>query len=210
MASLIVATAGLTHVATWQGFSPAQRRVFAAHFWQKQPLVVRGLLSADELREFCAITPEDLLDLSCEPDAASRLVRESGGASPWEVAHGPLDAGGLSALAGDSLRSSGVAEPGGSLDDAGGSLWTVLVNQVDRAIPEVEALRDFVADFVPRWRVDDVMVSYAKTGCSIGAHVDNYDVFLLQVLAPASTAAQIPRRLPAPSISCPNPHLLTR
>lgn len=35
--------------------------------------------------------------------------------------------------------------------------------------------------FVPAWRVDDVMVSYAPKGGSVGPHVDNYDVFLLQV-----------------------------
>jgi 50S ribosomal protein L16 3-hydroxylase len=172
----VVTSVGLTHVATWQGFSAAQRRVFTAAFWQKQPLVVRGMLSVEELQDFCPLTPKDLLDLSCEPDAVSRLVRETGGASPWEVAHGPLDAGGLSELAG---APSGPLGGGAGADS--GSLWTVLVNQVDRAVPEVEALREHVADFVPRWRIDDVMVSYAKAGCSIGAHVDNYDVFLLQV-----------------------------
>lgn len=35
--------------------------------------------------------------------------------------------------------------------------------------------------FIPTWRVDDVMVSYAPEGGSVGPHVDNYDVFLLQV-----------------------------
>ena len=34
--------------------------------------------------------------------------------------------------------------------------------------------------FLPRWRIDDVMVSFAATGGSVGAHVDQYDVFLLQ------------------------------
>lgn len=36
--------------------------------------------------------------------------------------------------------------------------------------------------FIPSWRVDDVMVSYAPKGGSVGPHVDNYDVFLLQVM----------------------------
>jgi len=35
-------------------------------------------------------------------------------------------------------------------------------------------------DFLPRWRLDDVMVSFAAPGGSVGAHVDQYDVFLLQ------------------------------
>src|SRR3546814_11442785 len=37
-------------------------------------------------------------------------------------------------------------------------------------------------DFLPRWRIDDVMVSFAATGGSVGPHVDQYDVFLLQAL----------------------------
>jgi len=36
--------------------------------------------------------------------------------------------------------------------------------------------------FLPSWRMDDVMVSYAEPGGGVGAHVDQYDVFLLQGL----------------------------
>ena len=35
-------------------------------------------------------------------------------------------------------------------------------------------------DFLPRWRIDDIMISYAVPGGSVGAHIDQYDVFLLQ------------------------------
>jgi 50S ribosomal protein L16 3-hydroxylase len=35
--------------------------------------------------------------------------------------------------------------------------------------------------FLPRWRIDDLMVSVAGSGGSVGPHVDQYDVFLLQV-----------------------------
>jgi 50S ribosomal protein L16 3-hydroxylase len=37
-------------------------------------------------------------------------------------------------------------------------------------------------DFIPRWRFDDVMISYAATGGSVGPHFDYYDVFLLKVM----------------------------
>lgn len=57
----------------------------------------------------------------------------------------------------------------------------MLLQEVDLLCPEVEALRERF-NFVPRWRVDDVMVSYAPPGGSVGAHVDSYDVFLLQGL----------------------------
>ena len=35
--------------------------------------------------------------------------------------------------------------------------------------------------FIPQWRLDDIMISYASESGSVGAHVDNYDVFLIQL-----------------------------
>ncbi len=57
--------------------------------------------------------------------------------------------------------------------------WTLLVQAVDHWAPEVASLKRLV-DFLPAWRIDDVMVSYASDGGSVGPHYDNYDVFLLQ------------------------------
>ena len=57
--------------------------------------------------------------------------------------------------------------------------WTLLVQDVDKWDADVAALLP-AFDFLPRWRIDDVMVSFAAPGGSVGAHVDQYDVFLLQ------------------------------
>jgi len=35
-------------------------------------------------------------------------------------------------------------------------------------------------DFIPQWQRDDIMVSYAPAGGSVGKHYDDYDVFLAQ------------------------------
>ena len=59
--------------------------------------------------------------------------------------------------------------------------WTLLVQDVDKWDAEVAALLDAFA-FLPRWRIDDIMISFAATGGNVGAHVDHYDVFLLQGL----------------------------
>jgi len=59
--------------------------------------------------------------------------------------------------------------------------WTLLVQDVDKWDADVAALLQ-PFDFLPSWRVDDVMISYAEDGGSVGAHVDQYDVFLLQGL----------------------------
>jgi 50S ribosomal protein L16 3-hydroxylase len=46
-------------------------------------------------------------------------------------------------------------------------------------VPAAARLLELFA-FIPRWRIDDVMVSFAVRGGTVGPHVDNYDVFLIQ------------------------------
>ena len=64
---------------------------------------------------------------------------------------------------------------------AGTDPWTLLVQAVDHHVSEVAELRKLV-NFLPGWRFDDIMVSYAIDGGGVGPHYDNYDVFLLQGL----------------------------
>ena len=148
----------------WHGGLPPSRHAeFLARYWQQRPLLIRGLLTVEELPRYCPLTPLDLRALACDPDASARLIRESGGTCEWECRRGPFDAMDFEAL-------------GGRPEDPN---WTLLVNRVDRALEDVERLRERFT-LVPRWRVDDVMVSHAPPGGSVGAHVDNYDVILLQ------------------------------
>ncbi len=46
-------------------------------------------------------------------------------------------------------------------------------------MPEVYALLEHF-NFIPQWRLDDVMISFATRNGSVGPHYDNYDVFLFQ------------------------------
>jgi 50S ribosomal protein L16 3-hydroxylase len=101
----------------------------------------------------------ELLDLATRPEVESRLVLERGGRRPWRVVAGPQDPRHLRRL--------------------GRSHWTLLVQEANRHVPALAGLLDLFA-FVPRWRVDDVMVSFAPRFGSVGPHVDSYDVFLLQ------------------------------
>src|SRR5690348_14054680 len=77
----------------------------------------------------------------------------------WEVRTGPFD---------DAMF--------GKLPE---SHWTLLVQDVDKWDADTAALLDHFR-FIPSWRIDDVMISYATDGGGVGAHVDQYDVFLLQ------------------------------
>ena len=135
---------------------PAAR--FLREYWQKQPLLIRGGFG----KEFTSpITPNDLAGLACEPMALSRLIVHSPRADRWRVENGPLA----------EQRFSKLPK----------THWTLLVQDVDKWDADVAALYRYI-DFLPSWRLDDIMISYAVTGGSVGAHVDQYDVFLLQGL----------------------------
>ncbi|HEY6893489.1 MAG TPA: cupin domain-containing protein, partial [Rhodanobacteraceae bacterium] len=136
------------------GMPPAR---FLRDYWQKKPLLIRGAFA--DLR--APLTPDDLAGLSCEPSALSRIVVHENKRDRWKLRTGPFDAGDFAKL---PKRD-----------------WTLLVQDVDKWDADVAALLPHFA-FLPRWRIDDIMVSYAVDGGSVGAHVDNYDVFLLQGL----------------------------
>jgi len=59
------------------------------------------------------------------------------------------------------------------------SNWTLLVQDVEKHLPDFRALFEQFP-FIPDWRVDDLMVSFAAPGGSVGPHRDQYDVFLCQ------------------------------
>jgi 50S ribosomal protein L16 3-hydroxylase len=136
------------------GMSPA---AFLRDYWQKKPLLVRGAFA--DLK--APLAPEDLAGLACEPGSLSRLVLHDRAADTYALETGPF-----------------AEERFATLPERD---WTLLVQDVDKWDADVRALRDQFG-FLPRWRIDDVMVSYAVPGGSVGPHVDQYDVFLLQGL----------------------------
>ena len=111
------------------------------------------------------LEPDELAGLACEPEVESRLVIGAQGA--WAVEHGPLAEARFATLG---------QEPS-----------TLLVQAVDHHVPEVAALLAPFR-FIPNWRIDDVMVSYATDGGGVGPHFDQYDVFLIQGTANAAGA----------------------
>ncbi len=128
---------------------------FLSEYWQKKPLLVRGAWPGFEN----PLPPAAFLKLSEREDALSRLMVQREGEHNWELDEGPFEAS--------------------RFTDMPDSHWTLLIQEVDRLVP---AVRDMlgVVDFLPKWRLDDVMISYAANGGGVGAHIDNYDVFLLQ------------------------------
>jgi 50S ribosomal protein L16 3-hydroxylase len=132
-------------------FDPAD---FLANHWQQAPLQICN--PWDDWQ--CPVDPDELAGLACEPEVESRLVVQP---EPeiWALEQGPFD-------------ESRFAE-------LGQTPWTLLVQAVDHHVPEVAALLSQFR-FVPNWRIDDVMVSFASAGGGVGPHFDQYDVFLIQ------------------------------
>lgn len=128
---------------------------FLAEYWQKKPLLVRnGLPEIVGLLE-----PQDVQELALEEHASARLIRQKDrNPNEWHVKSSPLTKGDFQKLP---------------------KLWTILVQAVDHYSFDLSELwKKF--PFIPQWRRDDIMVSYAPKGGSVGKHFDFYDVFLVQ------------------------------
>jgi len=132
--------------------TPAQ---FLAQYWQQQPCLIRQAIPG-----FVPLLDgDDLAGLACEEMAESRLVRGTFEAADWSVEHGPFSEADFAELPETD--------------------WTLLVQDVEK---HYEPLQDLMQQFsfIPNWRLDDLMISFAAPGGSVGPHVDQYDVFLLQ------------------------------
>ena len=130
---------------------------FLDRYWQKAPLFMPQALPAG-LPELDA---DELAWLATQTDVESRLVfsEHDGATINYRVEHGPFDDKTLAALPPQD--------------------WTLLVQDVEKHLPD---FRSFIhaASFIPDWRIDDLMISFAAPGGSVGPHRDNYDVFLCQ------------------------------
>jgi 50S ribosomal protein L16 3-hydroxylase len=141
--------------ATARHFLGVPTDVFLREYWQRKPLLVRQAFPGFE----APLAPEDLAGIACEPGVLARLIEHDRKKDAWKVRTGPFA---------ESL-----------FPKLGKKDWTLLVQDMDKWDADVGALLARFG-FIPRWRIDDIMVSFAAPGGSVGAHVDQYDVFLLQ------------------------------
>lgn len=130
---------------------------FLKEYWQKKPLLIKNAFPnfVDPL------SPEELAGLACEEEVESRIVSrtDTSDGDAWTLKNSPFQERDFTSLPKDD--------------------WTLLVQSVDHWFPEVKKLLDCV-DFLPHWRIDDVMVSYAEKNAGVGPHFDYYDVFIIQ------------------------------
>lgn len=124
---------------------------FLDKYWQKQPVVIRQGFK-DFQDPICA---DEVAGLAMEEAVESRLVHKEG--DNWQAAFGPFE----------------------SYEHLGSKNWSLVVQALDNFSEEaaemIEAFR-----FLPHWRLDDLMASFATPGGSVGPHMDNYDTFICQ------------------------------
>jgi len=124
---------------------------FLDEYWQKKPVIIR-----QGFKDFIdPIEAEEMAGLAMEEEVESRLVHKKDG--KWQAAFGPFE----------------------RFDNLGSENWSLVVQALDNFSEEaaeiVEAFR-----FLPHWRLDDLMASFATPGGSVGPHIDNYDTFICQ------------------------------
>ena len=125
---------------------------FIDNYWQQRPVLLKNALP-----NLTELTDEhELAGLAMEEFIDSRIVEQQADKS-WQVHQGPFDD--------FSKWQSGT--------------WSLLVQGVDRFLPDVSKLLHAV-DFIPQWRIDDVMVSFSMPGAGVGLHLEQYDVFIVQ------------------------------
>lgn len=131
--------------------SPLTIENFLTNYWQQKPIVIRSGIS-DFINP---VEPDELAGLASEANIESRLISFQN--HQWNAESGPFT----------------------DYQAYGESAWTLVVQSVNHWIP---AAQDFARlfDFIPQWRFDDVMVSFATPNGSVGPHKDNYDVFICQ------------------------------
>ncbi len=130
---------------------------FLAQYWQKKPLLIKAAFPGFKT----PLLPDEIAGMACEEGVESRLILERDGDTKWQLSHGPFD---------EAI-----------FPELPESHWTLLIQEVHKYVPELAQLLESFR-FIPNWRIDDVMVSYSPLDGSVGPHVDQYDVFLLQGL----------------------------
>jgi len=126
---------------------------FLQTYWQKKPVVIRHAFKNFQ----DPISADEIAGLACEEQVQSRLVYKNKADDSWQAEFGPFQ----------------------DYQHLGDKNWSLVVQALDNwsedAAQLIEPFR-----FIPHWRLDDLMVSFATPGGGVGPHIDLYDVFICQ------------------------------
>lgn len=136
--------------------APLNSKQFLQDYWQKKHYVFRQVIR--DISDL--VNGDDLAGLACEEEVESRIIQGLEHFGPWTCQTGPFDENTFAQL------------PTAN--------WTLLVQGLDQYSDDIRNILTCF-DFLPRWRLEDIMASYAPIGGGVGPHFDYYDVFLIQV-----------------------------
>ena len=137
-------------------FDQLDQQDFINNFWQQKAVLFTQVFS----NIINLVDGNELAGLACEEGVEARIIKGDKIDADWTCHHGPFKA--------DDFKVLGDRD------------WTLLVQGVDQWDDEISnILKQFM--FLPSWRLEDIMASYAPTGGSVGPHFDYYDVFLIQI-----------------------------
>ena len=135
-------------------FSTLKEDLFLKEHWEKKHLVANKIIA----RPNDLLKVKDLLEMATNEYFESRLVGVDN-KNKITIKHGPIEL---------ESEIKNLKE------------WTLVNHNVNLYSKELQEIQKEL-EFVPAWLFDDVMATYSNEGSSIGAHIDNYNVFIIQL-----------------------------
>ena len=126
---------------------------FLKNYWNKKPLLIKNAVkNPHELASF-----DDFMAMAKDEYFETRMVYENGGEYPWQAKVGPFV----------------------DQDFNPEALWTLICHNLELLNSDFFELKQNIR-FIPDWNFDDLMATISNKGASVGAHVDDYSVFIIQ------------------------------
>ncbi len=127
---------------------------FREHIWRKSPLLYKLAIDAERYQ----VSASTLATLTGNELVESRIIGDD-----LSLTFGPFE---LSNPDDEALLPAA---------------HMLMIQCLEQHLAIIDTLLHDEFGFLPRWQVDDVMVSYGTEAATCGAHFDHYDVFLFQL-----------------------------
>ncbi len=128
---------------------------FLKNYWEQKPVVIKNALQGINAESL--IDLNELIEMATDDYFESRLV--SFNDPQWSVQDGPIERKDIT----DQTKN-----------------WTLVNHNLELYLENIYKLTKQMS-FLPRWLFDDAMSTYSTDGSSVGAHIDNYNVFIMQL-----------------------------
>ena len=123
-----------------------------SYYWQTQPVILEQAIDVKDL------VPETttIIEILTQTEMPSRMLTGTEG-NKFTLEYGPFD------------HFKIPEKP-----------WTVLIHALEHLFPAYDQIQKKMA-WLPHWRFEDCMLSWASKGGSVGRHFDQFSVFLIQL-----------------------------